>query len=294
MFKRMTTGDIAVHILIVILMIGLMIVTLYPFYYVLMGSFSDGQLLTKHTGILLVPQGFSVASYREVFRYRMIWTSYGNTVFYVVAGTLVNIVITALGAFALSRQGLKGAGVIMKLVTLTMFLNGGLVPTYLVVNSLGMVDTRWSMLIPGAVNVFNFIILRTAFQSVPQTLEEAAQIDGANYWYIFYRVIIPLAMPSLMVIMLYYAVDHWNAYFGALIYIRSNALYPLQIVLRNILTSVGGGGQRLAGDDTFANQDLMQTVKYAIIIVATLPIIMVYPFIQRYFVAGVMIGSIKG
>ena len=155
-----------------------------------------------------------------------------------------------------------------------------------------MVNTRWAMLVPLAINAYNFIILRTAFGAIPVELEEAVTIDGGNYFHVFRHVIIPLAMPSIMVIGLYYAVGHWNTYFSALLYLRSNRLYPLQIVLRNIL--IQSGGDQMAGDSTFASQYLAQTVKYAVIMVATIPIIMIYPFIQRFFVKGIMIGSIKG
>lgn len=292
MFRRMSTGDVAVHLVITAIMLLVVVVTLYPFYYVAIASISDPFELSKKVGLMLLPQSFSPEAYREVFRYALIWTAYGNTIIYVAAGTAINLALSVTGAFALSRRGLKGSGLIMKLLVFTMFFGGGLVPTYVIVDSLGMVNTRWSMLIPGAVNVFNFIILRTAFSGVPVELEEAVTMDGGNYFQVFRHVVVPLAMPSIMVIGLYYAVEHWNTYFNALIYLRTTRLYPLQIVLRQILVQTGGS--QMAGDATFASQYLAQTVKYAVIIVSTIPIILLYPFIQRYFVQGVLIGSIKG
>lgn len=288
----MSAGDIAVHLAISGIMVAVFFVTLYPFWYVTASSFSDPFALSKKLGLLLLPQGFSLEAYREVFRYRLIWSAYGNTAIYVACGTAINMALTVLGAFALSRRGLKGSGLIMKLLVFTMFFGGGLVPTYVIVDSLGMVNTRWAMMIPSAVNVFNFIILRTSFQAVPVELEEAVTIDGGNYFHVFRHVVVPLALPSIMVIGLYYAVDHWNTYFNALIYLRTTRLYPLQILLRNIL--VQSGGDQMAGDSTFASQYLALTVKYAVIMVSTVPILLLYPFIQRYFVKGILIGSIKG
>ena len=291
-FKRMSTGDIIIHLVISVIMVFVVVVTLYPFYYIAIASISDAFELSKKIGIMLLPQGLNLAAYNEVFKYALIWTAYGNTIIYVVCGTAINLALTVTAAFALSRRGLKGSSLIMKLIVFTMFFNGGMVPTYVVVDSLGMVNTRWAMLIPLAINAYNFIILRTAFSAVPVEMEEAVTIDGGNYLHVFRHVIIPLALPSIMVIGLYYAVGHWNTYFSALLYLRSNRLYPLQIVLRNIL--IQSGGDQMAGDSTFASQYLAQTVKYAVIMVATIPIIMVYPFIQKYFVKGIMIGSIKG
>ena len=273
-------------------MIGVVIATLYPFYYVAISSISDAFKLSETGGLVLLPQGLSLAAYREVFRYQLLWRAYGNMAIYVSGGTAINMTLTIFAAFALSRRGLRGAGIIMKLMVFTMFFRGGIVPLYIVVDQLGMVNTRWAMVLPRALNVYNFIILRTAFSVVPTEMEEAVTIDGGKNWHVFRHVVIPLAKPSIMVIGLYYAVEHWNTFFHALLFLRSTRVYPLQMVLRNIL--IHSGGEQLAGDNTFASQYLAQTVKYAVIMVATIPIMMVYPFIQRYFVKGVMIGSIKG
>lgn len=292
MVRRLSPGDATIHVIIVASMIGVVIATLYPFYYVAISSISDAFKLSETGGLVLLPQGLSLAAYREVFRYQLLWRAYGNTAIYVSGGTAINMTLTMFAAFALSRRGLRGAGIIMKLMVFTMFFRGGIVPLYIVVDQLGMVNTRWAMVLPRALNVYNFIILRTAFSVVPTEMEEAVTIDGGTFWHVFRHVVIPLAKPSIMVIGLYYAVEHWNTFFHALLFLRSTRVYPLQMVLRNIL--IHSGGEQLAGDNTFASQYLAQTVKYAVIMVATIPIMMVYPFIQRYFVKGVMIGSIKG
>lgn len=292
MFKRMSKGDIVFHLIIIIIMLFVVVVTLYPFWHVAVSSISNAFELSKKTGPVLLPQGLDFSAYERVFSYKLIWSAYKNTGIYVFAGTTVNLFMTSIAAFVLSRRGFKGAGIIMRLIVFTMFFSGGLVPTYLVVDSLGMVNTRWAMIIPLAINAYNFIILRTAFRAVPHEMEEACTIDGGNYLHVFVHVIIPLALPSIMVIGLYYMVGHWNTYMQAIIYIRRTELYPLQVVLRQILKATGGDS--LAGDNTFYSEELAQTAKYAVIMVATLPIMMVYPFIQRFFVKGVMIGSLKG
>ncbi len=292
MVQRKSPGDAAIHGFIIASMIFVVVVTLYPFYYVAISSISDAFELSRRRGFLLLPQGLSLAAYREVFRYQLLWRAYGNTVIYVVGGTAINMTLTMFAAFALSRRGLKGASIIMRVMVFTMFFRGGIVPLYIVVANLELVNTRWAMMLPRAVNVYNFIILRTAFQAVPTEMEEAVTIDGGNFWHVFRHVVVPLAKPSIMVIGLFYAVEHWNVFFHALLFLRSTRVYPLQMVLRNIL--IHHGGDQLAGDDTFASQYLAQTVKYAVIMVATIPIMMIYPFIQRYFVKGVMIGSLKG
>jgi len=292
MVQRKSPGDAAIHFAIVVSMVFVVAVTLYPFYYVAISSISDAFRLSQNSGFLLLPQGLSFAAYEEVFRYQLLWGAYGNTVIYVTVGTAINMVLTMFAAFALSRRGLRGANLIMKLMVFTMFFRGGIVPLYIVVADLDLVNTRWAMMLPRALNVYNFIILRTAFSVVPTEMEEAVTIDGGHYWHVFRHVVVPLAKPSIMVIGLYYAVEHWNTFFHALLFLRSTRVYPLQMVLRNIL--INSGGDQLAGDDTFASQYLAQTVKYAVIMVATIPIMMVYPLIQRYFVKGVMIGSLKG
>lgn len=276
----------------VILLCLLSIVTLYPFLYVLFASISTPADFVQHRGILLWPKGFSLDSYRMVFENPNIIRSYLNTIFYVVVGTTLNILMTALGAYGLSRKNVLWKGTIMMLIVMTMFFDGGLIPKYLLVKNMGLLDTYWALIIPSAMTTWNLIIMRTAFQGIPDALEESARIDGASDWTILFRIIIPLSLPVIAVMVLFYGVWHWNKWFDALIYLRDRDLFPLQLILREILiqndtssmmTSVGGGDRMPVGE----------TIKYATIMVATLPILFLYPFLQKYFVKGVMIGAIK-
>ncbi|OIA98806.1 sugar ABC transporter permease [Paenibacillus sp. LC231] len=276
----------------VILLCLLSVVTLYPFLYVLFASISTPADFVQHRGILLWPKGFSLDSYRMVFENPNIIRSYLNTIFYVVVGTTLNILMTALGAYGLSRKNVMWKGTIMMLIVMTMFFDGGLIPKYLLVKNMGLLDTYWALIIPSAMTTWNLIIMRTAFQGVPDALEESARIDGASDWTILFRIIIPLSLPVIAVMVLFYGVWHWNKWFDALIYLRDRDLFPLQLILREILiqndtssmmTSVGGGDRMPVGE----------TIKYATIMVATLPILFLYPFLQKYFVKGVMIGAIK-
>ncbi|ACX64742.1 carbohydrate ABC transporter permease [Paenibacillus sp. Y412MC10] len=276
----------------VFLLCLLSIITLYPFLYVLFASISTPAEFVQHRGILLWPKGFSLDSYRMVFENPNIIRSYLNTIFYVVVGTTLNILMTALGAYGLSRKNVMWKGAIMMLIVMTMFFDGGLIPKYLLVKNMGLLDTYWALIIPSAMTTWNLIIMRTAFQGVPDALEESARIDGATDWTILFRIIIPLSLPVIAVMVLFYGVWHWNKWFDALIYLRDRDLFPLQLILREILiqndtssmmTSVGGGDRMPVGE----------TIKYATIMVATLPILFLYPFLQKYFVKGVMIGAIK-
>lgn len=271
----------------------LCIITIYPFYYVLAASFSDASLFAEHRGLLVWTKGFSLEAYKLLFNNPLIITSYMNTLFYVVVGTALNLVFTSLGAFALSRKNVMLRDPIMMIITFTMFFSGGLIPTFLVVNDLGMYDTRWALIVPVLVSVFNLIVMRTAFLGIPDSLEESAKIDGANDWTVFIRIIIPLSTPVIAVMILFYGVSHWNSYFTALIYLRDRELYPVQLILREILiledvnnmtTSVG------ISDKEF----ISNTIKYAAIIVVSTPVLVIYPFLQKYFVKGVMVGAIKG
>jgi len=271
----------------------LSLVTLYPFLYVLFASLSDPAWLVQARGPIWFPKGINIESYIHVFKYPSIIIGYGNTLLYVVAGTALNILMTSLGAYALSRQNVMWKNPIMFVIVFTMFFSGGLIPSYLLVESLGMVDTRWAIIIPSAMSAYNLIIMRTSFQAVPVSLEESAKLDGANDFTVLFRVVLPLSMPVVSVMILFYGVAHWNSWFSALIYLRDRELFPLQLILREILitnstdsmmTGVGGGDKMPIGE----------SIKYATIIVASVPILCLYPFLQKYFVKGVMIGAIKG
>ncbi|KIL42162.1 sugar ABC transporter permease [Gordoniibacillus kamchatkensis] len=288
-----TVGERAFGYFNILLMIGLCVVTLYPFLYVLFASISEATSFLQHSGLLFGPAGFDLRAYKAVFQNPMIIKGYENTLLYVTLGTAINLVMTAIGAYVLSRPNLYFKNIIMFFIVVTMVFHGGLIPSYLLVNQLGMMNTMWAILIPGAINTFNMIIMRTSFQSVPVSLEESARMDGASDWTILFRIVIPLSMPVIAVMILWYAVGHWNSYFSALVYLRNSEKYPLQLVLRDILIANSTDSMMTgsASDDKYA---IGETIKYATIIVSTLPIICLYPFLQKYFVKGVMIGAIKG
>ena len=272
----------------------LMIITLYPCLYVLFASFSDPVKLYKASKLLLYPQGFSFAGYQIVLRNPWIWRSYLNTFFYVAGGGLISVFLTILGGYTLSRKYLPGRFAVLLLITVTMFFHGGLIPTYLVVQGLGLTDTIFAMLLPGAISTYNLIVMKTFLQHIPDEMEESARIDGAHDFTILIRIIIPLATPVIAVISLFYMVSIWNSYIPPTIYLRNRSLFPLQVILREVLLA---GDSNLNFSDTGGNEDLqafVEAVKYSTIVVTTVPILCVYPFLQRYFVKGIMLGAIKG
>lgn len=268
----------------------------YPLYFIVIASFSDSTLVS--TGkVLFYPKNVSLFGYKEIFQDARIWTGYRNTLFYTLFGTLVNLLFTLPAAYVLSRREFKARRVIMFLFVVTMFFNGGLIPTYLLMKDLHLTNTIWVFIVPFCVNVFYLIIARTFFEtSLPQELHEAAVMDGCSHFTYFVKVALPLSKALVSVIGLYYLVGHWNDFFTALIYIRDNDLQPLQMVLRDILLSnqVFANGAGTGGDAGGYAQRYADQIKYGVIIVSTLPILVIYPFIQKYFEKGVMIGSIKG
>ncbi|PFN97342.1 sugar ABC transporter permease [Bacillus sp. AFS076308] len=297
MFKKgKSTSDIIFDSIILVLSACVFLIIAYPLYFVVIASVSDSTLVS--TGqVTLFPKGFSLFGYKEIFHDSRIWVGYKNTIIYTVLGTFVNLLFTLPAAYVLSRQEFKARRVIMIIFIITMFFNGGLIPTYLLMKDLHMTNTMWVFIIPFSVNVFNLIITRTFFESsLPKELFEAAQMDGCTHFQFFGKVALPLSKAVISVVGLYYLVGHWNDFFTGLVYIRDYSLQPLQIVLRDILVSnqvfsegAGSGGAAGGYAQKYADQ-----VKYAVIIVSTLPILLVYPFIQKYFEKGVMIGSVKG
>ncbi|MBB6731234.1 carbohydrate ABC transporter permease [Cohnella zeiphila] len=268
-----------------------LVIVLYPLVFVLSASFSNPEKVADGS-IWLLPQGLTLEPYRKVFENESIWTGYANTLFYAGAGTLVNIALTVMAAYPLSRKDLPGRQIFMFLITFTMFFSGGLIPTFLLVKSLGMINTAWAMIVPGAIATYNLIVMRTFFQtSIPVELQESAWLDGCSNIRLLIRIVLPLSKPILAVMVLFYGVGHWNAWFNALIYLKDEHLYPLQLVLREILIlnqsdDIGAG---------MSERVLMsESIKYSVIIVSSVPVLLIYPFIQKYFVQGVMIGSIKG
>ncbi|MDF2715102.1 MAG: sugar transporter permease [Paenibacillus sp.] len=275
-----------------------LIVVLYPLVYVISASISDPTYVNQGK-MWLFPRGITFEGYARVFQNPEIWTGYRNTIMYTAAGTFINLLFTVPGAYALSRKDLKGRGVLMGLIVFTMFFGGGLIPTFLLVSGLGMLDTVWALLIPNAVAVYNLIICRTFFQTnIPRELQESAEIDGCSNTMLFWKIVLPLSAPIIAVMGLYYGVAHWNSYFSAIIYIKDRSLYPLQLILREILVQNQMSDTMLmTGDDMEAmakQARIADIIKYAVMIVSSLPIIIIYPFMQRYFMKGVLIGSVKG
>ena len=283
----------AVNILV---MCVLLLIFVWPLWFVLIASFSAPSQVWLGN-VVLLPKEFTVAAYEAVLDYGAIWVGYRNTIFYTAAGTVLNLVMTICAAYPLSRRDFMPRNVLMFLFMLTMYFSGGLIPTYLVVGKLHLLNTPWAMMIPGAVSIYNVIITRTYFvNNIPQSMHEAAKLDGANSFQFLLRVVLPLSKPVLAVIGLYYAVGHWNDFFSALIYINDKNLMPLQSFLRDLLMTNKMSLSNMQGLDAAASEaklQLAQTLKYSAIIVSTVPVLCIYPFIQKYFVKGVMIGAVK-
>lgn len=280
---------------IVILSISAFIAVAYPIYFIIIASLSDSNLVSQGK-VLFFPKRINFYGYRQIFRDGRIWRGYFNTIIYTVLGTLVNMAVTLPGAYALSRKNFKARKVIMPLFVFTMYFGGGIIPTYLLVKDLGLINTVWAMILPGAMSVYNLIIARTFMESsIPEELYEAAILDGCTHFGFFAKIVLPLSKAVISVVFLYYMVAHWNDFFTALLYLNDDKLQSLQVVLRNILLanqSFGSGGAG-AGIGSYAQQFADQ-IKYGAIIVSTVPIICIYPFIQKYFEKGVMIGAVKG
>ncbi|MGP4039599.1 carbohydrate ABC transporter permease [Gracilibacillus sp. D59] len=282
-------------IVVILISAVILVIVLYPLLFVLSASFSDPAKVMNGE-MWLFPVDFNLDAYAEIFKNSEIWIGYRNTIIYTTLGTIINIGLTTLAAYPLSRRDLPGRNLMMFLITFTMFFHGGLIPTYLIVQNLGMIDTIWAMVIPNAIATYNLIVMRTYFQtSIPWELQEAAMIDGCSNIKLLFKIILPLSKPIIAVLVLFYAVAHWNAFFNALIYLRDDALYPLQLILRQILLVNQLGGTDSAGQFGMDEKILLgQSVKYALVVVASVPVLIMYPFVQKHFVKGVMIGSIKG
>jgi putative aldouronate transport system permease protein len=284
-------GERIVDVLILLFMWFVIVITLYPFIYVISMSISDPIYAIKQE-VWLLPKGFSLGAYEMCFKNPDIWRSYYNTIIYTVFGTMINIFMTTIAAYPLSRKKFVFKNVFMLGIAFTMFFGGGLIPSFLLIQKLGIYNTRWAMLIPGAVGAYYIIIARTYFETIPDSLQESAKLDGANDIMILFRIFLPLSKPIIAVLTLFYAVGHWNSYFSALLYLPNAELQPLQLYLVKIL--IQNQQSMLEGmTDQFERTLYAVQLKYAAIIVSILPIICVYPFLQKYFVKGVMIGAIK-
>ncbi|WP_339223797.1 carbohydrate ABC transporter permease [Paenibacillus sp. FSL W7-1332] len=288
-----SVGEKLFDVLNYVLLTVITLCTLYPLIYVLFASLSDPTRYMQHSGILWKPLDTTFNAYRLVFDNPMIIQGYVNTFLIVSGGLVLNITLTAFGAYALSRKGLRYRKQLMLFIVFTMFFSGGLIPLYFTVKGLELTNTLWSLIIPQAISAFNLIIMRTAFEAVPDSLEESAKIDGANEFVILFRIMMPLCMPVIAVMLLYYGVSHWNSWFQAMIYLQDRSLYPLQLVLRELLL-LNDASSMASGASGGEVAVIGETLKHATIIVATVPILLVYPFLQKYFVKGALIGAIKG
>jgi putative aldouronate transport system permease protein len=274
---------------------GLLVIVLYPLIYIVSASFSDPVAVTSGR-VWLWPVQPTLRGYEAIFKHRLLMTGFANSILYTVIGTLISVVLNILAAYPLSRADLPGRGVITFAFFFTTLFSGGLIPTYLVVRDLGMINTRWAMLIPGALGVWNVLIMRTYFQAnIPRELYEAAQLDGCDDFTYLGRVVLPLSGPIIAVVALFYAVGYWNTYFNALIYLSDKNLWPLQLVLRDILVQNNINPQMLTDvRELILRQNLRESLKYSLIVVATVPVLLVYPFVQKHFVRGILLGSVKG
>ncbi len=280
----------------VVLMLGIALVTVYPLLHVLFGSFSSPAELMRNRGLILWPRGFNTRAYEIVFKNPDIGNGYVNTILYMSVGTVISMVLTIMGAYTLSRKQSIWAKYLMFFAAFTMWFRPSMIPFFLTVGmQMHMKNTFWAMVIPRAIVTYNLIVLRTGFAAVPESLEESARIDGANDFSILFRIYVPLCMANLAVVTLFYMVAKWNAWFDAMLFINKRAMFPLQLLLREILILNNTDSMLAAASVSQGDQiPLGESIKYATIVIATVPILCVYPFIQKYFVKGVMIGAIKG
>lgn len=288
---RQSRGERLFDALNIMLMFGLMVLVMIPLIHVAAASLSSPSAYVRHKGLLFYPLDFCLDAYQAVIKNKNILTGYVNTIFIVTVGTAMNIFMTTIAAYVLSRKNVLWNNVIMMALVFSMYFSGGMIPFYLVVKGVGLNNSIWSLILPSLVSTYNLIIMRTAMASVPESMEESAKLDGASHWTILWKIMFPLVKPTIAVICLYYAVAHWNSWFNAMLFIRDREHYPLQLILREILIQNDTTAMTAGGGDDYL---ISETIQFATIIVATLPILAVYPYIQKYFVKGVMIGAVKG
>jgi len=278
-----------------IMLVLLLLVVGYPIVYVLSCSFSSGAAVSSGQ-VLLWPVDFSLQGYKVIFNYKSVWTGFSNTIFYTVVGTILNMILSVLVAYPLSRPNYQGKGIVTMLFTITMMFNAGIIPTYLLMSNLHLTNTRWALILVSAISTYNMIIIRTYFKnSIPGELIEAARIDGCSELRTLWSIVLPLSKAVLAVVTLYYAVSHWNSYFNAMIYLRDRNLQPLQIVLRDILSASKIDLTQIDNPELLAQMTgTADLIKYSLIVISSAPIIAAYPLVQKFFQKGVMIGSVKG
>lgn len=289
-----SSADMAYKVIVCFLALFAFIAVVYPMYFIIIASFSDSTLVNQGQ-VIFLPKGISFYGYEQIFKNKNIWLGYKNTIVYTALGTMLNLAVTLPAAYVLSRKNFRPRKLLMFLFVFTMYFNGGMIPTYMIIKDLHLLDTPWVLIVMGAVSVYNLIITRTFFEnSIPDELYEAATLDGCSQFRYFISVVLPLSKAIIAVITLYYMVGHWNDFFNPLLYVNKDKYQPLQIVLRNILLSNQAmAGVTGAGASGYAQQYADQ-IKFGVIIVSTVPILCVYPFIQKYFEKGVMIGAVKG
>ena len=273
----------------------LLVIVLYPLVYIVSSSFSSGQAVSSGK-VLLWPVEFSTTGYEIIFSYKLVWSGYWNTIVITVVATAINLVLTIMAAYPLSRRDFYGRNFYMTLFMIIMFFSGGTIPNYILMTKLDLINSRWAVILSGAISVHNMIIMRTYFQnSIPYDLFEAARLDGITDWGYLFKIVLPLSKAIICVILLYYAVAHWNAYFNSMLYLRDRNLYPLQMVLRDVLNASNIDLSQIDDAELLAQMTgAADLIKYALIVVSTVPILCAYPFVQKYFEKGVMIGSVKG
>ena len=296
-FGRLCFSDKLFYCLTTAFLAFFMLIVLLPLINIVACSFS-GSYAVSAGQVYLLPKKFTLEGYKTVFNYRGIWRAYGMTFFYTIVGTVINLAMTMLCAYPLSQRDLPLKGPVIGLMTFTMFFGGGLIPSYILVMKLKLLNTVWAMMIPGAMSVYNMILARTFMQGIPNDLWEASQLDGCNEFTYFRTVVLPLSSTLLSVLMLFYGVGHWNSYFDAMIYLNDSKLYPLQLVLRDILVVNSMDMSSMQNSTNYADQEareaLAQLMKYALIIVSSVPVLVLYPFLKKYFAKGIMLGSLMG
>ncbi len=290
--KKNNLGRLLFVIINTAVLLLIALISIYPMYYSVVISFSESNKVMGNAAFVWKPLGVSFAAYKAILADSRISTGYINTLFVVVVGTCVNILLTSMAAYFLSRKNVMFRRGVMVYIIITMYFSGGMVPTFLLVKGIGLYDSIWSLILPSAVSAFNLIVLRTGFDAIPGALTEAAEIDGAGPWRILFTIIYPTAKATIAVVVLYYAVDHWNSWFSASIYLRSPEKFPLQLFLRNILLT--NSGASMTDDLNAGSERIAETIQFAVIVVSTVPILCIYPFVQKYFAEGVMIGAVKG
>ena len=286
-----TKGDKVFDVILYILMALVVVVTIYPIWYIVVASFSSNNAISMGQVTLWI-KDFTLESYKQVTSQKNLWVAYGNTIFYSVFGTMVNMIMTILTGYALSKRWLPGRRTLMLFFLLSMWFGPGMMATYINYRDLGMINNRWAMLIIGAISTYYTILMRSFFESIPEALEESARIDGASDWRILFQIYLPLSTAALMTISLYYFVGHWNAYFWSMILLQDDSKIPLQVLLKKLVVQMTGNSSETANMDfTVLSRE---TVVYATMVIAILPMLIIYPFVQKFFVKGVMIGAVKG